>query len=84
MAWLHSPSSVTGISLCFKIIQSSSTEFMETKILAPTVSPSVEHLNYDTRSFLICLGEVLGTVLMAQDYRVERLPLETRAAGTEV
>lgn len=59
MAWLHSPSSVTGISLCFKIIQSSSTEFMETKILAPTVSPSVEHLNYDTRSFLICLGSGL-------------------------
>lgn len=57
---------------------------METRILAPTVSPSVEHMSYVTRSFLICLGEVLGAVLTAQDYRAQRLPLEGRAAGTEV
>lgn len=50
-------------------------------ILAPAVSPS-EHVNYD--KILTCVGEVLGTVLMAQDYRAERLPFEGRAAGSEV
>jgi len=73
IALFHSSSSVAGIPLWFIIIQSLSVELRETRILS-TKSLTISRLRELCHSILTCLGEKLGTVLMAQDYRAQTDP----------